>query len=99
DRALSVLSFLADLHFGDRDLVFVCHSLGGLVVKQLLQISQTQRDPRLNPIARATRGVAFLATPRAGSNLAVVASFLGLESVATPGLKTDDPWLRLLNNW
>ena len=99
DRAVSVLSFLVDRHLGDRDLVFVCHSLGGLVTKQLLQISETHRDPRLQPIARATRGIAFLATPHSGSNVAVVATFLGIASKATAGLKTDDPWLRLLSTW
>jgi hypothetical protein len=99
DRAVSVLSFMVDHHLGDRDLVFVCHSLGGLVVKQLLQISEVRRDPRLKPIARATRGIAFLATPHSGSNIAVVAKLLGIASKATAGLTTDDPWLRLLSGW
>lgn len=99
DRAVSVLSFMVDNHLGDRDLVFVCHSLGGLVIKQVLQISEVRRDPRLKPISPATRGIVFLATPHSGSNVAVVAKFLGIASKATAGLTTDDPWLRLLNGW
>jgi hypothetical protein len=99
DRAVSVLSYLIDNQLGARDLVFVTHSLGGLVVKLGLQISETSEDPRLKPIGKATRGVVFLATPHTGSSIAGVASRLGIASKATAGLSMDDPWLRLLNDW
>jgi predicted alpha/beta hydrolase family esterase len=99
DRATSVLSYLTNNELGQRDLLFVAHSLGGLVVKQMLANSKTLAGGRLEAIAAATRGVVFLATPHTGSNVAVVASRLGIASKATAGLQTDDPWLRWLNDW
>ena len=41
DRALNVLAALEASGVGDRDLIFVTHSLGGLLVKQMLPKSQT----------------------------------------------------------
>jgi NB-ARC domain/Putative serine esterase (DUF676) len=99
DRARSVLGLLADNELGRRDLLFVAHSLGGLVVKQALAISRMGMDPRFDPIATATRGIVFLATPHTGSNIATVARRLGIASDATAGLQSDDPWLRLLKDW
>jgi hypothetical protein len=99
DRATSVLSYLTDNQLGRRDLLLVAHSLGGLVVKQMLANSKTLAGGRLEAIATTTRGVVFLATPHTGSNLAVVANRLGIASKATAGLQTDDPWLRWLNDW
>jgi WD40 repeat protein len=99
DRAKSVLGCLVDNELGRRDLLFIAHSLGGLVVKQLLAISKMGVDPRFDTIATATRGIVFLATPHTGSNLATVASRLGIGSRTVADLQTDDPWLRLLKDW
>jgi hypothetical protein len=56
-----------------RPIVFVCHSLGGLVVKQgLIKASQyyhNQRHPSLGAIWKATTGVIFMGTPHRGSGL------------------------------
>jgi hypothetical protein len=99
DRANSVLDFLIKNELGQRDLLFVAHSLGGLVVKQLLATSEMYEDGRLKAIAAATRGVVFLATPHTASNVAMIASSLGVASEATAGIQTDDPWLRWINDW
>ena len=44
---------------GDRPTVFVCYSLGGLVLKKILQCYPD--------LGKSTKGVVFLATPHHGS--------------------------------
>ncbi|SPO06587.1 uncharacterized protein DNG_09277 [Cephalotrichum gorgonifer] len=59
----------------DRPLVFICHSLGGLVFKQAL-LRAYERE-RYRPIATRTVGVLFFGTPHRGSQFASVATVLG----------------------
>jgi hypothetical protein len=51
-------------------LMFVTHSLGGLVVKQMIRKCCDSADGSFNDIARGVRGIAFLATPHQGAHLA-----------------------------
>ncbi|KAI1409865.1 hypothetical protein F5Y13DRAFT_169107 [Hypoxylon sp. FL1857] len=53
-----------------RKIIFVAHSLGGLVVKKTLALSENSADEHLTQIARHTVGIAFLGTPHRGSDLA-----------------------------
>ena len=60
---------------GQRPILFIGHSLGGLVTKQILRSSRdTVGDApdrvRLKQVAQNTRGVMFLATPHWGADLA-----------------------------
>lgn len=50
--------------------LFICHSLGGLVVKQMLRQCSESADKDFNELGRSCVGVAFLATPHQGSNFA-----------------------------
>ncbi|KAI0813459.1 hypothetical protein GGR55DRAFT_677101 [Xylaria sp. FL0064] len=56
-----------------RPIVFICHSLGGLVVKEALISSasydHSNRFPQLAQIYRSTVGVVFMGTPHRGSSL------------------------------
>ncbi|KAK2749871.1 hypothetical protein FQN57_005287 [Myotisia sp. PD_48] len=54
----------------DRPIVFICHSLGGLVAKQALV--EAQVNPTYNPIFAATCHMVFFATPHRGGNYANV---------------------------
>ena len=57
----------------DRPIIFVCHSLGGLVVKRCLIHSKASRHShteRTRSIYVSTYGVLFLGTPHNGSDLA-----------------------------
>lgn len=51
-----------------RPLVFICHSLGGLVIKQALVLAARDGDDGRDEIYRSTIGVVFFGTPNLGSN-------------------------------
>ncbi|KAF8536785.1 hypothetical protein BDD12DRAFT_849502, partial [Trichophaea hybrida] len=56
-----------------RPIIFVCHSLGGIVVKRALIYSSTcniSHNPKLRSIKVSTYGVIFLGTPHMGANAA-----------------------------
>lgn len=57
-----------------RPIIFVVHSLGGLVVQDALLISNNPNDNAQRDILVSTRGVAFLGTPHAGADLEKFAS-------------------------
>jgi hypothetical protein len=56
----------------DRPIIWIAHSLGGLVVEMALAIGDTysENDKHLKKIARHTIGIINLGTPDAGSDLA-----------------------------
>lgn len=63
----------------ERPIIFVCHSLGGLVVKRCLIYSRSVRHShteRTRSIYVSTYGVLFLGTPHNGSDLAKWGSLL-----------------------
>ncbi|KIW89091.1 uncharacterized protein Z519_10576 [Cladophialophora bantiana CBS 173.52] len=64
----------------ERPIIFVCHSLGGLVVKRCLIYCQSirhhQHTERLRSIYISTYGILFLGTPHNGSDLAKWGSLL-----------------------
>lgn len=54
--------------------MFVAHSLGGLLVKRAIQLSQVHTDTSLRGVEQLTCGIIFLGTPHQGSALADMAS-------------------------
>ncbi|KAL9578768.1 MAG: hypothetical protein Q9212_005509 [Teloschistes hypoglaucus] len=75
-----------------RPIIFVVHSLGGIIVKAALNRSSANEGTRLKEIAPATCGVCFLGTPHRGSNSATIGKVAYEISVAA----TKRPNLRLL---
>ena len=51
----------------ERHLVFIVHSLGGIIVKEALRRSEVDPDPKLKNILYSTTGVFFFGTPHRGS--------------------------------
>lgn len=51
----------------DRNLVFITHSLGGVLVKEVLRRSEIDPDAKINKIFSSTVGVFFFGTPHRGS--------------------------------
>jgi triacylglycerol esterase/lipase EstA (alpha/beta hydrolase family) len=73
DRGLQVLDLMVKRGLGPRPILFVCHSLGGLLAKQVLRKSVDAIDePRKKQVSDQTRAVLFLATPHAGAELATL---------------------------
>jgi len=78
ERSAEMLQMLADAQLGrDRPVVFVAHSMGGLLVKQMLL--DAMKDEKYRHIASNFEGVVFYSTPHFGSLLAK--SFEKLKTV------------------
>ncbi|KAJ5657796.1 uncharacterized protein N7484_001445 [Penicillium longicatenatum] len=59
---------LDELELGQRPIIFIVHSMGGLVVKQAYIMGQN--DDQYSNIVSSISAILFLATPHRGSNLA-----------------------------
>ena len=103
DRAVNVLEILLGapgLKTGP--IVFICHSLGGLIVKQLLLDLQQQKDRRKEAkgfLNRVTQ-IVFAATPHTGSwhaSLLDRLRFFAWPSTIARTLAANDPALRAIN--
>jgi TIR domain/Putative serine esterase (DUF676) len=102
DRAINVLYLMDTRKVGkDKPVVFIAHSLGGLLVKEILRKATDNSVPEGNQLANHTRGVVFLSTPHSGSGLAKLVDFLKvlLPTESIRELKRDDPRLQELNTW
>jgi hypothetical protein len=101
-RGNNALDLLSQSNIGDVPIVFVTHSLGGLLVKQMLRSAKELKQPRWKAIAEKTCGLVFISTPHSGSDLATFVSYLGWVlrgSVALEDLKANAPQLLQLNTW
>jgi pimeloyl-ACP methyl ester carboxylesterase len=102
DRGTAILETLANEGIGERPVIFITHSMGGILTKQILRHATSFGVKRWESIARRTRGIAFLATPHAGADLAGFAELARLvlrtnEQVAE--LRAHHPRLRELHAW
>ena len=105
DRAKNVLERLLGCHeLKGVPLVFVCHSLGGLVVKQVLRAADGRRanSAETQAFLDMVKGVVFIATPHTGSTQATLLDKLRLiawPSASTLDLVKNNANLRDLNVW
>ena len=76
DRATILLDRLSSRVAPDRPIVFVAHSLGGLVVKQMLRKAQDASNERRKRVGRQALSVVFIATPHMGAHLATAMNAL-----------------------
>jgi pimeloyl-ACP methyl ester carboxylesterase len=102
DRAANLLAWFETERLHERPLVFVGHSLGGLVIKQFLRLCADRPGTAMGRLVAATQGVVLLATPNTGSDLASwmdrLRVVLGASS-AIKDLQSESPYLRELNGW
>jgi protein SERAC1 len=100
DQARNLFSSLQNEQLGeDKPLIFVTHSLGGLLVKEVLRLADTY-DKR--EFIDKIQGIVFLATPHNGSHLANTVGILGnilRTTVSVEELEANNPWLRDLDVW
>lgn len=54
----------------DRPIVWIGHSMGGLLTKIILMKAKDEADPKVSQLARNTRSIVFLGTPHRGSPIA-----------------------------
>ena len=98
DRATNILDLLDSYEIGDRPLIFITHSLGGLLVKQMLR---NARDfGKWQAIAFQTKGIVFLSTPHSGSDMASWIKHIGgilQTTVSVEELEAHHSRLRELN--
>jgi hypothetical protein len=101
ERAKHGLALLDADGIGDRPILFITHSMGGLLVKQMIRHGIDLGDVRWKAIADRTKGVCFIATPHSGADLANYIKFLTtfLATVAVSDLKANDSRLMELNQW
>eukprot|EP00854_Cymbomonas_tetramitiformis_P014719 gene14719-17394_t len=81
DLGSHIITRLHAAGVGARPVVFVTHSMGGLLMKQMLQYAR--EDPKYAAMYQNVRGVVFYSTPHFGSWLA-----LGWQANVPPGLST-----------
>lgn len=84
-----------------RPLIFVAHSLGGLVCKEAILLSRNNPEPHLRSIFDCIKGIIFMGTPHKGSWMAdwakIPASAIGLVKSTNKSLleilETNDQFL------
>lgn len=102
DRATNVLDLLELDDIGQRPTAFVCHSLGGLLIKQVLRLAADSRKPRLHAMANQTKLIVFLSTPHSGADMASWIKHIGTllrATVSIEELEAHHPRLLELNKW
>jgi hypothetical protein len=62
----------------NRNIIFVTHSLGGLVIERALQLSEGSAERHLRRFEEFTAGILFLGTPHCGSDFAQFAKSVGI---------------------
>ncbi|KAK4796831.1 hypothetical protein SAY86_029157 [Trapa natans] len=94
-----LLHKLIEAGIGNRPVVFVTHSMGGLVVKQLLHKAKLEN---IDSLVKNTVGVVFYSCPHFGSKLADVPWRMGLVLRPAPSigeLRSGSPRLVELNDF
>lgn len=98
ERAITALEFFAARKIGNRPVVFVTHSLGGLLAKIIIRTSCQSDDPDYVKVAKAVRQVFFLATPHTGAILAKIGKVIPGSSSHIKVLANEIGFLEDLNN-
>ncbi len=96
DHAANLLNDLTNdrvlCNASSRRLIFVAHSLGGLVCKEAILLSRNNPEPHLRGIFDCVIGIMFMGTPHKGSWMAdwanIPASALGLVKSTKKSLLT-----------
>lgn len=102
NRARHCLELFDLKQIGQRPIGFVCHSLGGLLVKEMLRLAQELNHSAWQTLAENTRFIVFLSTPHSGADLANWIKHIGSllrTSVSIDELKARNPQLLELNIW
>ncbi|KAM7367849.1 hypothetical protein PAMP_014119 [Pampus punctatissimus] len=97
-RSRELLKKLKMAGVGERPVVWVAHSMGGLLVKKMLL--DASEDPDMHGLLKNTKGIMFYSVPHHGTFMAeysVNVRYLLFPSVEVRELCKDSPALRNLN--
>lgn len=100
ERASTLTEHMVSHRIGSRPLVIVCHSLGGLLAKEIFRACCEAQDEDWNALGNQLKLVVFFATPHKGAALAAVVKSL-MPRVSSPSidaLSNDTGYLTNLNN-
>jgi len=99
ERANNMLELLASNGIGARPIAMVCHSLGGILVKEMLRTSKECSDAGWQKIVEKTLLAIFIATPHKGAALASAVNLMvpRLASKYVDVLSDDSGYLTSLN--
>jgi pimeloyl-ACP methyl ester carboxylesterase len=100
ERSEDLLHKLRSAGVGKRPVVFVGHSMGGLLIKKMLVHANESEDEDMKQLAENTKGVVFYSTPHEGSAIAQMNSlvqYFFFPSVEVQELKFKNPALIELN--
>ncbi|XP_060061252.1 protein SERAC1 isoform X2 [Erinaceus europaeus] len=98
-RSSELLNKLRAAGVGDRPVIWVSHSMGGLLVKKMLL--EASNKPELRAVTDNTRGIIFYSVPHHGSHLAeysVNVRYLLFPSLEVKELRKDSPALKTLHD-
>ena len=101
DRATNIVDLLDVNQLGTRPIIFITHSMGGLVIKQMLCNATYSQESSWKRIVEQTQGIVFLSTPHSGSDIANWFKYIGGILGATVSIKeleTDNLDLTNLND-
>lgn len=70
ERADNILEQFAGTGIGKRPLVFITHSLGGILTKMVLRASADADDEDWEAVSASTKLVIFISTPHIGASIA-----------------------------
>jgi len=102
ERSEDMLAKLVKAGVGSRPVIFVGHSMGGLIIKKMLVSAQMSGDSVLHQLSSNTKGVVFYSTPHEGSQIAKmnsVVKYFFFPSVEVQELEMDSPALLDLNTY
>ncbi|KAJ8270590.1 hypothetical protein GJAV_G00116830 [Gymnothorax javanicus] len=97
-RSRELLNKLKRAGVGDKPIIWVAHSMGGLLVKKMLL--DAANDPEMQPLLKNTKGIMFYSVPHFGTIIAeysVNVRYLLFPSIEVKELSRDSPALRELN--
>ena len=97
-RAGNLASQLTMRQMGDRPIIFITHSMGGLVVKSLIVNSELHADAARQRLVKSIRGLIFCGTPHRGSAFASAAGMLGASQKHVREMEANAEPLDLLHD-
>lgn len=101
DRSVNLINRLFGKGIGERPIIFVTHSMGGLITKYILTHADQSNNPKEKQIATNCAGVVFIAVPHVGSGLANILDFTRVfvrGNKIVKQLQKDESSLRALSN-